>query len=342
MTVFLHHFDDIGLLAEHKLVHHLVDGGGFAVAAVQLVVDDRVVDAVQAEVHQTGQHRLAAFAEQKLLEAVVAEWRELDVDLTDDADQLFLLRFIQLQLAEYGQNEPEQVLYLAVAHHALAGEALDDRVHADVDRLVGRAGHDLVRTALVGDHHNQITDQKRVRHLHEHGLGQLEAGVALQTGKVQRNDRNEAVAVLFQRLAEQVDIVGRTAAAAGLRQDERDFVNVVFTGLDGIHQLADDQQGGVAGVVVHVAQTLLRDVRTLGVQQLHVVAVVFHQAADESKLHGQHVRYQNLIGFSHFLRELRVGICGRCLRRFAVLQACVPPLRRPACCGYGFLPHRGC
>ena len=79
-----------------------------------------------------------------------AERRELDVDLTDDADQLFLLRFIQLQLAEYGQNEPEQVLYLAVAHHALAGEALDDRVHADVDRLVGRAGHDLVRTALVG------------------------------------------------------------------------------------------------------------------------------------------------------------------------------------------------
>ena len=342
MAVLLHHFDDVGLLAEHKLVHHLVDGGGFAVAAVQLVVDDRVVDAVQAEVHQTGQHRLAAFAEQEFLQTVVAERRELDVDLTDNTDQLFLLRFIQLQLAEYGQHEPEQMLYLAVAHHALAGEALDDCVHADVDRLVGRAGHDLVRAALVGDHHDQITDEQRVGYLHEHSLGQLEAGIALQTGKVERNDRNEAVAVLFQRLAEQMDIVGGTAAAAGLRQDERDFVNVVFAGFNRIHQLTDDQQGGVAGVIMHVAQTLLRDVRTLGVQQLHVVAVVFHQAADESKLHGQHVRHQNFIGFSHFLRELRVGICGRCLRRFAVLQACVPPLRRPACCGYGFSPHRGC
>ena len=96
MTILFHHFDDIGLLAEHKLVHHLVDGGGFAVAAVQLVVDDRVVDAVQAEVHQTGQHRLAALAEQEFFQTVVAERRELDVDLTDDADQLFLLRFIQL------------------------------------------------------------------------------------------------------------------------------------------------------------------------------------------------------------------------------------------------------
>ena len=46
-------------------------------------------------------------------------------------------------------------------------------------------------------------------------------------------------------------------------------------GFDRVHQLTDDQQGGVAGVVLHVAQTLLRDVRTLGVQQLHVVAVVF-------------------------------------------------------------------
>ena len=89
MTVFLHHFDDIGLLAEHKLVHHLVDGGGFAVAAVQLVVDDRVVDAVQTEVHQTGQHGLAAFAEQEFFQTVVAERRELDVDLTDNADQFF-------------------------------------------------------------------------------------------------------------------------------------------------------------------------------------------------------------------------------------------------------------
>jgi LacI family transcriptional regulator len=59
-------------------------------------------------------------------------------------------------------------------------------------------------------------------------------------------------------------------------------VNVVPAGFDRVHQLTDDQQGGVAGVVVDVAQTLLRDVRTLGVQQLHVVAVVFHQAADES------------------------------------------------------------
>ena len=102
-----------------------------------------------------------------------------------------------------------------------------------------------------------------------------------------------------------MDIVGGAAAAARLRQNERDLMDVILAGFDRVHQLADDQQGRIAGVVMHVAQTLLRDVRAFGMQQLHVVAVVFHQAAHQAELDRQHIGYQDGIILAHFLGELR-------------------------------------
>ena len=101
------------------------------------MVDDRVVDAVQTEIHQAGQDGLTAFGEQELLQTVVAEGRELDVDLTDDADELLFPRPVETNLAENIENELEQMLDLAVAYDALAGKAFCNGVHADLDGLVG-------------------------------------------------------------------------------------------------------------------------------------------------------------------------------------------------------------
>ena len=338
MAVFLHHLDDVSLLGEHKLIDHFVDHRGFGIAAVQIVVDDRIVDAVQTEIHQAGQDGLTAFGEQELLQTVVAEGRELDIDLTDDADELLFPRPVETNLAENVENELEQMLDLAVAYDALAGKAFCNGVHADLDGLVGRTGDDLIGAALVRDHHDKVADEQGVGDLHEHGLGQLEAGVALKAGKVQRNNRNEAVAVLFERLAKQVDIVGCPAAAAGLRQDERDLMHIVPAGLDGVHQLTDDEQCGVTGVVMYVAQALLGNVRSFGMQQLHLVAVVAHQTADETELDREHIGHENGVIAPHLLGKLRIIIgFRRC-----VLQVFCPPLRQPACSGCGSLPRRGC
>ncbi len=168
-------------------------------------------------------------------------------------------------------------------------------------------GTTFVGTALIGYHHNQVADQQRIGDLYQHGFGQLKAGVCvgLQTREIERDNRDEPVAVFDQRLAHQMDVVGRAAAAAGLRQDERDLVDIIFAGLDRIQQLADDQQRGVAGVVVHVAQALLRDIRPFGVQKLHVVAEVLHQAAHQAELHGQHVGHKDGVVLAHLFGKLR-------------------------------------
>ena len=40
---------------------------------------------------------------------------------------------------------------------------------------------------------------------------------------------------------------------------------------------------------MHIAQSLLGDIRAAGVQQFHVVAEVAHQPADQAKLDRQHI-----------------------------------------------------
>ena len=86
-----------------------------------------------------------------------------------------------------------------------------------------------------------------------------------------------------------MDIVGSTAAAAGLRQNQSDLVRVVLSALDGIHQLANDQQSGITGIVVDVFQSLIDNTGAFGVQQFHVEPIIAHQLADQTELNGQHV-----------------------------------------------------
>ena len=84
-------------------------------------------------------------------------------------------------------------------------------------------------------------------------------GIFLQTGQIHRDHRHKGQVRLFQRLAQQVDVVGGPAAAAGLGDEQGHLVGVIAAVLDGVDQLSDDQQGGVAGVVVDIFQPLVHD-----------------------------------------------------------------------------------
>ena len=68
------------------------------------------------------------------------------------------------------------------------------------------------------------------------------------------------MAALAQGLADECDVVGGAAAAAGLADNHGRLGQVVPTALDGLHNLARHQDRRVADVVVHVAQTGLNGV----------------------------------------------------------------------------------
>ena len=69
------------------------------------------------------------------------------------------------------------------------------------------------------------------------------------------------VARLDEGLAQQVDVVGGAAAAAGLGDEQGGVLQVVFAAVQSVQKLADDQQRRVAGVVVDILQAQLGHVR---------------------------------------------------------------------------------
>ena len=121
------------------------------------------------------------------------------------------------------------------------------------------------------------------------------------------------MAALAQGLADERDVVGGTAAAAGLADNHGRLGQVVPTALDGLHNLARHQNRRIADVIVHVAQTRLDGVMVGRGQQLQVVAGTAEYLFDQVKVDRRHLRAQDGIAFlAHLLGKGHLGPRGRC------------------------------
>ena len=153
---------------------------------------------------------------------------------------------------------------------------------------------DLIGLCLVGQQHQLIAVDQAADKPTNQGQRERKAAVLLHA-EAQRDDRHKAEARLFERLAQQVDIVGRTAAAARLGHHQRDLVHVVFSALEGVDKLPDDQQRRIAGIVMYILESGLRDLGAGCFQQLAVIAEAAEHIGEDPKMDRRHIRHQNLI-----------------------------------------------
>ncbi|MPM86649.1 hypothetical protein SDC9_133739 [bioreactor metagenome] len=103
-----------------------------------------------------------------------------------------------------------------------------------------------------------------------------------------------------------MNIVGRAAAPAGLCDDESRVVQIVFSGIQRVQKLTDDQQRRIAGVVVDVFQSVFRHLRTAVAQKLTGIALILHGGGQNSELNGSHAGNQYLMGLFHFRGKFRI------------------------------------
>ena len=270
-------------------------------AAVDVHIHDPVVDFKDHKVRQAGHHRLCALRQQEILQVVVAQRGELHIDLAHHADADFLL-VVDGNSFEVLDDLRENLLHGAAVQALAPLEALHQVTDPVVNQQIRVALALFIGADLVGHVHDEVAVHHAVDQLLHQGNGQREAGVAL-LAKADGNDRDIVHSRLFQRLTQQIDVVGGPAAAAGLGDEQGDFVGVIAAVLDGVHKLADDQQGGVAGVVVDVFQTLVHHVAAVVVQLVHLVALQQQQLAEQLKVDGQHLRHQNGVFVPHLLGE---------------------------------------
>ncbi len=120
------------------------------------------------------------------------------------------------------------------------------------------------------------------------------------------------MAALAQGLADKRDVVGGTAATAGLADDHGCLGQVVPTALDGLHDLTRHQDRRIADVVVHIAQTGLDGIVVSRGQQLQVVAGTAEHLFDQVKVDRRHLRAQDGVTLlAHLLGKGHLGPCGR-------------------------------
>ena len=139
-------------------------------------------------------------------------------------------------------------------HHsgALCGECFDTDPFPLLVESVCGAGNGLVRSRSVENTHKYITVYNSLKSLHKHSRCILESWVRLHTIRVDGDDRDLRHSGFFQSAADKSDVVRRTAAASGLAHEDGRVVEIILSGQQGIHDLSDDDQGRVAGVIVYI------------------------------------------------------------------------------------------
>ncbi len=100
------------------------------------MVDDCVVQAVQAEIQQPRKYRFAPFGDQEIFQMVVAKRGELYINLADNANLFLFDRTVQTDLFKRAEDKMIQFFYLPVQNYTVSGKTPGNDVHADLNRLV--------------------------------------------------------------------------------------------------------------------------------------------------------------------------------------------------------------
>ena len=270
----------------------------------------RIEHAEEEEVDEAGNVCLAALVFDDLHDLVVCRGVELDEDFAHHAHARLATKINAGERVEVMDDlvyDALDVLPLELAY------ILFEIIHPLAKERLCTARLLLVRTHAIQTHHEQIAQDERRHGGLEHRGRNLETGVAL-AGVVegQRDDRYVVKPCLVQALADERDVVGRATAATGLRDDESGLVHIVLATGGRFHDLAGDEDGRIADVVVHVLEARVHGRWVHARQQLHVVAVMMEDGYEQLEVDGRHLRGENRIArVLHLLRVLGARKLGR-------------------------------
>ena len=112
------------------------------------------------------------------------------------------------------------------------------------------------------------------------------ARIGLHAVGIDRDHGNLRHARFFKGTADKSNIVGSPASASCLAHENCRVIEVIFAGKKGIHDLADDDEGGVAGVIVHVLQSDIHGIAVVVLKNLHLIAKARIAGSKRSKWMG--------------------------------------------------------
>ena len=222
---------------------------------------------------------------------VVGKRHILDEDLANDADARLAERLVQRERVEILDDLAAEAA--VVPPGVTAGERGDAAIAPLGVQGVRAAGDLFIRPYAVQAAHEQVAVDERAERIHQQAGGGAEARILFHAVGIDGDDGDVAEPGLFQRAANEADIVAGAAAAAGLRHGDGEMICVVFSGQNGAHDLADDRDGGEAGVVIDVFQARVDGAAVVVAENFDVIAVFAERRAEQIEVDGGHLRRED-------------------------------------------------
>lgn len=185
-SVFQKLSDDLLLHPVQNSIKKLIDGIKYAFMSVEFSVVDVVDDAVQNEVHQSGNDGLAPLRKEEFFKMVVAEISILDINFADDPD--FDLPFLlPLDRRKDGDDFRRDFFVLSVF---LFRKRVVDQFHCPISRRIRRALFRLVGFGLVVAPHDVIAVKDGESQLQKQFDADGERGILFQPREIERQNGN--------------------------------------------------------------------------------------------------------------------------------------------------------
>ena len=149
----------------------------------------------------------------------------------------------------------------------------------------------------------QVPDRDGLNHAVNQGSGEGEARVVLDTLQGSCDDRDASESGILEGLAQQTNVVGGTAHATGLGEEEGGVVQVVFARLQCRDELTNDDDGGETGIVVDHRQAEVDVLPGSLLQHLDVVTGGAQSCLRDRGLVRGELGHQDGVGRLHVLGE---------------------------------------
>ena len=185
-----------------------------------------VVEGIQQEIHQIRHNCLGALGFQQLHNVVVGQRREFHKDFPYNA-HLWLLYIQPWESVKIADNP----LYIASEFYhggiflGQGGNAAGLPFHV---KGIGTAWLCLIGPGGIKHPHEDIPVHNGLHGFCQQRHGEGEAGICLHSVGVDRDNRYLGHSRLFQGPADEADVVGCAAAAAGLAHEDSRVVQVIF------------------------------------------------------------------------------------------------------------------
>ena len=170
----------------------------------------------------------------------------------------------------------------------------------------------LIRTYPIETAHKDIAKLKCIQSVLDKAWSKLKARVFLETNHVDWDNRHIRISGLFEGSSDKSDVVCRTASATCLWDEDGCVCHIIVAWFDGCHNLANDNEWRVAGVVVYELKSHVHTFPCRDIRYDHIVAGCLKGWHEKVKVYRWHLRADDgVVVLFHLLGEYNTLVVRR-------------------------------